>query len=260
MTSSQSTMTWSEMWSLCGRIFHAGNYRAVYSDVLAGAIGSPEKRILDTACGVGFPLLELIDRGYHRITGADADATLLGELSETLKERGLSVPLVHTSWQEITHHIAEQYDVVLNTDASICLMDSWGVGTLSRGQSQVFERITSVLQNFHQLVAPGGGLIIGLQKNSTKSHQTHRVVDVGQLDVGGHQANLVWELEYDWDTRIKRWNSVLTVGEQRYERLLELYLCDKRELTDMLLTAGFSHVAEVQTPAQTYDDLLYAYR
>ena len=258
MTAAISADDLASMWEASGDALHDPSYRRRHAAILAAAIGDTGRSIIDTACGVGFPALDLVRMGFRRIVGADADEGLLQRFDARLREAGAAVPLVRTSWQTIDRDVDSDFDVVLNVDASIGFMDSWGGRPMAEGEEAIFARVRSVLGNFHRLTKPGGMLVIGLQKNNNKGNRAHTEHVGARGPAGGPTAR--WEMSHDWVTRIKTWVNVLEVGGQEFRQTKTSYLFDKFELARFLYDAGYDRVHELATPPDLYEDLLCARR
>jgi SAM-dependent methyltransferase len=255
----------SDMWSVSGQVLHSPAYRQRHADLLAEAIGGRAQRILDCACGTGFPMIELHALGFASMTGSDADADLLAEFRTRLWEIGWQPDLIEASWQTLPARLAQHYghlptyDVVLNVDAAIGFMDSWVSGEMRAGRDNIFARVTEVLRNFHAVTAPGGRFFIGLQKNNHKGNSFYPM-KVGEMMLDGVRAEAHWHMRYDWESRIKTWLNIVRVDGREYTQTRQSYLFDLAELADFLRAAGFVEVERLPTPDDLYEDILIAHR
>jgi SAM-dependent methyltransferase len=247
------------MWSISGKLLHTDTYVAKYSDMLAHIIGASSVSILDTACGTGFPALNLIEKGFCNISCSDADEDLLDEFRQRMSASAVDLTLMRCGWQTLSQSIKNQYDVVLCVDAAIGFMDSWMDGEMRSGPARILDRVTEVLRQFVSVTANGGRFIIGLQKNNSRSNVYYSML-VGSFPVEGIEAEAWWNMSYDWEARVKTWENVVTWKGQRFTQTKQSYLFDKAELAELLLKAGFSSVREAPTPADIYEDILIATR
>jgi SAM-dependent methyltransferase len=257
MLSNMTEIPLHEMWDISGKALHTPEYRSKHSAILANAVESTDSRILDTACGAGFPSLDLYRAGYRHILAADADENLLSRFRTLIGRKHLVMETMQTTWQHIHQSVNRQFDVVLNVDASIGFMDTWMGGTMSQGQDLIFARIEGVLRNFRQCVRPGGCLIVGLQKNNHKGNK-YCQMDIGASSVDGLSFFTRWEMHYDWSARIKVWKNIIRTGDKVLEQVTRSYLFDKFELTELMYAVGFESVRELATPVELYEDLLLA--
>lgn len=85
-----------------------------YVKLLSAIIGPKERSILDTACGTGFPSLDLIKKGYKNVTCSDGDPRHVKILKKKLKKENLQVPVTQAKWQTLM--LDKEFDVVLNVD------------------------------------------------------------------------------------------------------------------------------------------------
>ncbi|MEK7140341.1 MAG: class I SAM-dependent methyltransferase [Patescibacteria group bacterium] len=138
----------TEIWDLSARLLHNETASNKYLQVLTNEIGSKGAHILDTACGTGFPSIDLYKVGYTEVTAADADAESLERLRVNLGKDGIKIPLVHSTWQELPTHVEGPFEVILNTDNSLVYLDSWAPGQMAENETEIFERISAVLRNF----------------------------------------------------------------------------------------------------------------
>ncbi len=253
----------AEMWNISGQLLHTADYRQRLADLLAAEIGDRSLSILDAACGTGFPLIELHERGFRDLTGADADADLLEKFRASIRARadlaGWQPDLIVAKWQELPRRIKGAFDVVMNVDAAIGFMDSWIPGDMRQGRAAIFARVVEVLRNFHAVTRPGGSFFIGLQKNNHKGNNFYPMF-VGKMRLTEGEAMAHWDMSYDWENRIKTWVNVIELGERRFEQTRQSYLFDLAELAAFLGEAGFSNVRRLPTPDRLYEDILVAER
>lgn len=255
----------SDMWSVSGQVLHSPSYRQMHADLLAAAIGARDQRILDCACGTGFPMIELHALGFGTITGSDADADLLAEFRARLAEIRWQPDLIEATWQTLPQRLEQRFgslpvfDVVLNVDAAIGFMDSWNAGAMRQGPENIFARVVEVLRNFHAVTAPGGRFFIGLQKNNHKGNSFYPM-KVGEMMLDGVRAEAHWHMTYDWESRIKTWLNIVRVDGREYTQTRQSYLFDLAELAGFLREAGFADVERLPTPDDLYEDILIAHR
>jgi SAM-dependent methyltransferase len=253
----------ADMWSVSGQLLHTPAYRVAYADMLARAIGDTRLSILDAACGTGFPMIELYERGFRNIIGSDADPDLLTKfrthLATMQRIADWQPLLIEASWQELPRRVAGPFDVVLNVDAAIGFMDSWMAGEMRSGAANIFARVVEVLRNFHQVTGVGGRFFIGLQKNNHKGN-SYYPMEVGHMMLGDVAAEAHWNMTYDWKSRIKTWVNVIRIDGREYAQTRCSYLFDLTELGAMLKEAGFARVETLTTPDEFYEDILIAYR
>lgn len=255
----------ADMWSVSGQVLHSPAYRQRHAGLLAEAIGGRRLRILDCACGTGFPMIELHALGFTSITGSDADVDLLAEFRQRLAALRWQPALVEARWQTLPQRLAQHFgstpgfDVVLNVDAAIGFMDSWVPGEMRAGRENIFARVIEVLRNFHAVTAPGGRFFVGLQKNNHKGNRFYPM-KVGEMMLDGVRAEAHWHMTYDWESRIKTWLNIVQVDGREYTQTRQSYLFDLAELGDFLRAAGFATVERLQTPDDLYEDILIAHR
>src|SRR5437868_5606423 len=104
-----------ELWNIAAQLLHDPDYSKRYAQYLADIIKDKDAQILDTACGTGFPSINLYQAGFRNITGFDGNVDAL----ELFKEKIDKIPLTHGNWNTINESIKDQFDVLLNTDNSL---------------------------------------------------------------------------------------------------------------------------------------------
>lgn len=253
----------AKLWTVCEQLLHDGEYKSSYVEWLTEnllSFGDHSQRILDTAAGVGFPSLDLVKSGFVNVTCADADADLLRTLIAA-SQQTVNQPLaIRCMWQQLPNIIQNEFDTVLCLDASIAFMDSWGTAQMVEGPEEICHRVREVLRNFHQLTAPGGRFLVGLQKNNNRSNTDRYVMEVGKSTIGGLPATATWDMRYDWDARRKTWNNIVAYNGKDHRQTRHSYLFDKAELADFLVEVGFSKAVEIPTPEHFYEDVVVAFR
>ncbi|SDL22572.1 hypothetical protein SAMN05192555_103123 [Franzmannia pantelleriensis] len=255
----ETHLSLSDMWSISEKMLHSGDYRSKHIDILSKTISDRDMSILDTACGEGFPSLDLYAHGFHNITSSDGDRHLLKKFENEVKRRNYNIPTYYSTWQNLQEIVKIQYDVVINIDASIGFMDSWSTSNMVTGNGEIVTRVTEVIYNFFHITKPGGIFVIGLQKNNHRGHKFFSM-DFGEQKINESVIKCRWEMYYDWEERIKTWINVVDIDGKRNSQTTKSYLFDKFDLVNMLYTVGFNSVHELYTPSYLYEDILVAKR
>lgn len=247
-----------ELATLSALAINTDSYISEYLNALAPLIGEKSNSILDTACGVGFPTLPLLKYGYFNVTACDGSAFSLEYLKERLREEGLTIRTVRSSWDNISQNIKVKFDCVLNIGNSFVYMDGWG---LAQGESEstfqndilyIQKRCVKVIEEFRRLLNDEGRLIIGLAKHyDPKLHQgsynSPSSCVIRPVNYGEDILNLEWTANYDWDNRILEWKTSVESDLYYGEITRYSYLITKEELADFMRTAGFGNVEIVNS-------------
>ena len=108
------------------------------------------KTVLDASCGPGTQAIALARLGYT-VIAADPSAGILARARENAAQYGVEdkITFVQSDFQNLHHHVTGPFDVVLTKGNSIphLLRD---------------EQIEEALLIFHELLRPGGLLLIGM--------------------------------------------------------------------------------------------------
>ncbi len=123
----------AQIWNICGKTLHNEKYCKIYVKILSDLIGDRKKTILDTACGTGFPSVDLLKKGVDRITCLDADRDEISILKSKLKSEKISIDVIEGTWQNINKIIKGKFDVLINIDSALGYMDSWNGEPSARG-------------------------------------------------------------------------------------------------------------------------------
>ena len=204
-------LTSAQIWDISADVFHNPKYRKEYVRLLSVIIGPKDRSILDTACGTGFPSIDLIKSGYKNMTCSDGDPGRVKMLKERLKKENLKIPVICDKWQAM--RTDKKFDAVLNSDNSLVYMDSWSGGHIKRN---AFKRLSLVLGNFYELLNKNGMLIVALAKNNAKEN-SELDINLGLTDRG---EGVIWRLNFDWKNRIKTARMKVVAGGTTYERLI----------------------------------------
>jgi len=245
-----------ELWNIAAFLLHNPDYSRRYSQYLADIIQDKNAKILDTACGSGFPSIELYQAGFKNITGFDGNAEAL----EFFKGKLNKLPLVNGDWRNINKIIKEEFDVLLNVDNSLPYMDSWQKESLmSNNEKEITDKAIAIIHNFYQLTKSGGKIIMAIAKNNDKSSGASTQFDLGSGEYGGHKVSAIWELTYDWEHKIKTFDNEVTIDGEVYHMIGKSYLITKEGMADILLKAGYKKSEIIETE-NLYDNLVVGYK
>lgn len=245
-----------ELWNIAATLFHNPDYSKRYTQYLTDIIQNKNARILDTACGTGFPSINLYQAGFQNITGFDGNADAI----KLFKERFDKIPLVVGSWQSINEIIKDQFDVLLNVDNSLPYLDSWQKDNpIANNEKEIHRKVIVILKNFYTLLKPNGKIIIAIAKNNDKSFGSATQFNLGSGDYNGNQVSAIWNITYDWGHKIKTFDNEVKINGKTYHMVGKSYLITKEETADLLLKAGFAGTKIIETD-NLYDDFIVGYK
>ena len=160
-------LPFNDIWTLYSLAAHTPEYRKRYTRALKKLISSDDVQpaILDTACCIGFPSVDLYNEGFINLSCSDASEEALQTIKETINHQ---VYVFQSQWEELSERTSTRFDVVLNVDNSLVYMDGWNGRPLAGTLESIFERILTALGNFYKCLKPGGKLIVALTKKNSK--------------------------------------------------------------------------------------------
>jgi SAM-dependent methyltransferase len=179
----------------------------------------PGMRILDACCGVGRHAVELAARGY-RVTGVDLTAGYLEAARESARAEGVSLEFVRADVRNFVRRGA--------FDGAINLFSSFGYFE-DPGHDLVF------LRNIFKSLVPGGRLVMDLLG---KEIEARDFVASERFARAGFRVLSECAVIDGWSALAQRW--VFVKGKRKREYRLERRLYSGRELSELLLKAGFS--------------------
>src|SRR5438309_2204240 len=104
------------LWQLC---LHLEYDRA---ELVAGLEewlgGEKDKKILDCACGTGFPAIDLIQKGYN-ITCTDGSELMLKEFKRNADAAGVRASTHCIRWGDLSGHFRSEFDIVMCRGSSL---------------------------------------------------------------------------------------------------------------------------------------------
>jgi SAM-dependent methyltransferase len=140
------------LWELCLRVEYE---RPALVDGLAAWLGPPAGlRVLDAACGSGFPALGLIRRGYA-VTCSDGSPQMLERFRRNAAAAAVAVRPQLRRWEELWRHHAAAFDVVLCRGSSLIYAGTWD--REEQPSRAVLERS---VESLVRCVRPGGRLYV----------------------------------------------------------------------------------------------------
>lgn len=238
-----------EKWQIISEIYHTKlEFDRIFS--LLQCLGGGQ--ILDCACGTGFPSIGLRAKNFH-IVGSDKD----NEALSLLKNNPLFVmnpfPVHNVAWEQLSTKFNQKFNVILCLGSSITYYDTWdeSIGNIPERDDQ----LPQIISNFRKILAPNGKLILGICKlyNKDRGKDT---ISFPQHIVNGITYKMNWELQYDWNRRVKTWLCEIAGSNGSKESCCLLsHLYDKEELKN-ICKRDFSIVKELDFLPESYHDNL----
>jgi SAM-dependent methyltransferase len=231
----------TEVWHIAADAMHVPEYRANYRDALRFMIRDKKFLILDTACGSGFPAMDLYKDGFTKLEASDADKKSAEILQAYFNDLNIPIPVSVGKWQELAEKIDKKFDIVLNCDNSFVYMDGWSEhGDFAVGAEAVFQRVSAVLKNFYKILKSDGFVIVGLGKHYHTGTLEYRLPL--EYNEDGTGVSIEWFGTMDWQKRENRWTVKVSGNDFEGEFLKRSYAITKEEITELMKKVGFKKV------------------
>lgn len=215
------------------------------------------KKVLDAAGGTGFPCLELRRKGWD-ITYSDGSRIMMGHFKKRMEGSGQQIPQHHSNWLDLSGNVPGRFDAVLCRGNSLIYVDSWDESGI---KADTKEKIRKALQEFYKTLNDGGLLYVDITNKREFDQQDYPITEeLGERTIGGKSTKLTWELNHDYERRIRTCRSVLSRDGQEYVHTYHSYLLRHEELVDMLREVGFRKVEEANIDGENSYSVFVAYK
>ena len=216
---------------------------------IADWIGPPQGvRVLDCACGSGFPALGLAALGYD-VTCTDGSRLMLGHFARNARLDGLDLTGLRVPWHELPGRFGGRFDVVLNRGGG----NYRYAGVWDRGGLADRTAMAEAIEQWVACLRPGGRLYVDIPPDPGADSVSDSTTQHPTLLLGGHVVDLVERITVEPPTGIRTWHTWLTVdgGTHEFERRAFHIVAD--ELVGILTACGLEDVHVVDVPGEFYD-------
>lgn len=223
--------------------------REVTADGIAAWLGPPDGlRVLDCACGSGFPALELSRRGYA-LTCTDGSKTMLTHFRRNARIDGLDLDAELVLWEDLPRRYSGSFDVVMNRGGgNYIYAGAWDEEGLAKRSA-----MSDALGQWVACLRPGGRFYVDITRAADLERLEPSVANHPTMLVGDHVVDLAEEISIDRDTTIRTWHGVLTVDGQEYEFRRRCRPLQHAELIDILTSHGLVNVRKTPINGEYYD-------
>ncbi len=219
------------------------------ADGIADWLGPPEGlRVLDCACGSGFPALELSRRGYD-VTCTDGSEAMLAHFRRNARVDGSSLGAELVLWEDLPKRYGGAFDVVMNRGGgNYIYAGAWDAEGLAERSAMV-----EALRQWAACLRPGGRFYVDITRAADLERVEPSAVVHPTMLVGDHVVNVAEEIGIDRDTMIRTWHGVLTVDGQDYEFRRRCRPLQHVELVEILTSLGLTGVRKTPISGEYYD-------
>jgi len=204
------------------------------------------RKILDAACGTGFPALDLIERGFD-VTCCDGSPAMLEKFRINAATRNVAVTPRLLLWNGLGSAFPNEFDLVMCRGSSLIYAGTWDVD--AKPQRIEMER---ALTNFYDCLRPGGLIYVDTTaaKNLDRSHfETNSYKD--RL-INGMTVSLSENIRINIAEQTRNWTSNLTINGLSFAFTRTSHYLTHNELLDMLKRVGFVDIAPLDMTGEHY--------
>lgn len=222
------------------------------------------KKILDCACGTGFPSIELSKLDYN-VTCSDGDTEMLKRFKKNMLNQKLNLKTIHCEWQDLDKHFQNEFDCVLCRGNSLVYAISWGKKELNPVKAKL--EIVKSLENFYNVLRKEGFCYIDVPPKAEYNRQNNSGYEkYTKRKINGQEISLSWKVIQQPEMKMRTWIPEITLWNSgpipvRKKFVYKSYLIDHQELLEMLNNIGFSKIKTYQKikGENTYD-IFIAYK
>jgi SAM-dependent methyltransferase len=194
---SNSFMRVNRYGALCAEVYDIDKPFGAIADTAfhLARLAEIEGPILEPACGTGRGLVPMLEAG-HDVTGFDASPDMLARCRARCEQRGLSPDLSQQRFEDFSYD--RRFAVIIVPVGTFTLIDD-------------FATATAVLRRFHAHLAPGGVVILDIDRLANlavdgEDRRSWTAENGDLLTVVGHVTRTDWLAQRtESRTRYERW-------------------------------------------------------
>ena len=196
------------------------------------------RKVLDPACGVGFPALDLAERGFE-VTASDGDPVMLENFKQETEMRKRDIIPQQTDWRMLSSQYKNEFDAVIVRGNSLVYVDSWAVEQRKPINVEKTDKgIQESLANFRAVLKPKGILYVDIFHR----FETQGLETMGSKTIDGLDFSLDFDVAYEKKNGIRRIVSKLYYGRKQHSRVYTSFLLPHERLVYLLKHVGFKEV------------------
>jgi SAM-dependent methyltransferase len=205
---------------------------------------SDGQRVLDCACGTGFPSIDLARRGYN-MSCSDGSPLMLSYFKRRADLEGVPVQAGLVGWEELASSYDTPFDVVMCRGCSLPYAGSWDEDAPPDRRV-----LAASVRQFAASLRPGGRLYI--DTNPVRDSADPEVTTHSPITIGQHTIKLIEELSVDHARRLRSWRCQLTINGTSYEFERRSHYVPPDDLMALLAEASMGDVRRTAVPGEHY--------
>ena len=249
-------------WDICLDFLYSMEYVEGLAEFLKQ---NKVQKVLDCACGTGFPAVHLIPGQDFSLVLSDGNREMADKAREKIGKHRLEAPVFNLKWQELDKKFKEEFDCVICRGNSLVYVDSWGKNTINPEKAK--RELEISLKNFYNVLREGGFCYIDLISRKEFENPSGVTCELfGKKKINGSEYSVVWLVKHDkknkvraWSPQILEWNNGIVTNKKSFS--MKSYLLNHQELEEMLYSAGFSNIRKcVKIKGENHYDVFIAHK
>ncbi len=210
--------------------------------------------ILDCGRGVGFPAIQLSQKGFD-VVCVDESRAAIERLELNLAKQHTVLQFYQKDWRAI-HTLNRKFDAVLCHGNSLVYVGTWDK---RKTLENTLNKIIAMLQNMYEVLNDGGMLYVDITPQTEYNDGT-RITRLGPRMVDGKEVEICWETKHDWDNRTRVVRSRRSINSEVFTYDYHSFMLEHDELKVLLRGVGFSKVEAVTIPGEERYDVYVAHK
>jgi SAM-dependent methyltransferase len=214
---------------------------------LAEWLGPPDGlRVLDCACGSGFPALDLHRLGYN-LTCTDASPPMLERFRSNAQAADVELEPLQARWEELDALYEAEFDVVLCRGCSFLY-----AGTFDSNAEPDRSALERSISNFVHCLRPGGRVYVDAPHEEGLDDEDPQWTEHPPRMIDGHQIEMRERVIANPEAGIRRWNVQLSVDGAPFALERKSHYMPHAELLGLLQNAGLEEVGRADVSGERY--------
>ncbi len=210
-------------------------------------LGPPDGlRVLDCACGSGFPALDLHRLGY-RLTCTDASPLMLERFRRNAQAAGVAIEPRRARWDELYTHYADMFDVVLCRGCSLIYAGTFD--TDADPDRSVLERS---VESLVCCLRPGGRLYVDTPEEEELHSEDPPWTEHEPRTIDGHSVEFRERVIADRKAGLRRWEVRLRIDGSSFDFERRSHYMPHAEMARLLGDAGLENVGRADVAGERY--------